>query len=93
LKTFDLSLVCGDKRSSFRTHAICNGSTATNPAFLLKHMGLSGLSDFLRFAVLDIYEGIYVDGDIMFLRDMRVLWDENFFYRWSFTHYVNNGIE
>ena len=50
------------------------------------------LSDFVRFLVLYNYGGIYVDGDVIFLRDMKPLWTKNFLYRWSFLHSYNTAV-
>ena len=49
-------------------------------------------SDFVRFLVLYTYGGIYVDGDVIFLRDMKPFWYRNFVYRWSFTESFNTAI-
>jgi hypothetical protein len=49
-------------------------------------------SDFIRFLVLYKYGGIYTDGDVFYLRDMRPFWKKNFVHRWSFTHDYNTAI-
>ena len=49
-------------------------------------------SDFVRFLVLNTYGGIYIDGDVIFLRDMKPFWYRNFVYRWSFTDWYNTAI-
>jgi hypothetical protein len=49
-------------------------------------------SDFVRFLVLYSYGGIYVDGDVIFLRDMKPFWNKNFVYRWSFTESYNTAV-
>ena len=49
-------------------------------------------SDFVRFLVLYKYGGIYVDGDVIFLRDMRPFWNKNFVHRWSFTEDYNTAV-
>jgi hypothetical protein len=49
-------------------------------------------SDFVRFLVLYKYSGIYVDGDVVFLKDMSPFWHSNFAYRWSSQSYVNTAV-
>ena len=49
-------------------------------------------SDFIRFLVLYKYGGIYTDGDVFYLRDMRPFWNKNFVHRWSFTENYNTAI-
>ena len=49
-------------------------------------------SDFIRFLVLYKYGGIYTDGDVFYLRDMRPFWSKNFVHRWSFTEDYNTAI-
>jgi hypothetical protein len=49
-------------------------------------------SDFIRFLVLYKYGGIYTDGDVLYLRDMRPFWKKNFVYRWSFARDYNTAI-
>ena len=49
-------------------------------------------SDFIRFLVLYKYGGIYTDGDVFYLRDMRPFWNKNFVHRWSFTGYYNTAV-
>src|SRR5256885_2028630 len=43
-------------------------------------------SDLVRFVVLNRYGGMYMDGDVLFLRDMRPLYHSSidFSYKWSF---------
>lgn len=50
------------------------------------------ISDFIRFLVLYEYGGIYTDGDVIYLRDMRPFLNLNFVYRWSFTLEYNTAI-
>ena len=49
-------------------------------------------SDFVGFLVLYKYGGIYTDGDVFYLRDMRPFWNKNFVHRWSFTEDYNTAI-
>lgn len=42
-----------------------------------------GFSDLVRFTVLANYGGIYIDSDVLLLRDLAMLWDLEFAYRWS----------
>ena len=50
------------------------------------------LSDFVRFLILYKYGGLYVDGDVLFLRDMKPFWNKNFVYRWSNAYSYNTAI-
>ena len=88
LKTFDMQLICAHDKSKFRNGQLCAGNKGY-PS--LAGNKVVGLSDFVRFAVLDIYEGIYVDGDVFFLKDMQLLWSKSFAYRWSYTNNYNTG--
>ena len=87
--TFDLDVICKSSTSLFRNNSLCR-EQSQNASFTDNY--LVALSDFVRFAVLDIYGGIYTDGDILFLKDTRILWDMNFAYRWSKWEYYNSGI-
>jgi hypothetical protein len=49
-------------------------------------------SDFIRFLVLYKYGGIYTDGDVIFLRDMRPFWEKNFVHRWSYGTSYNTAV-
>jgi hypothetical protein len=49
-------------------------------------------SDFVRFLVLYKYGGLYTDGDVFYLRDMRPFWNKNFVHRWSFTDNYNTAV-
>ncbi|CAG8476712.1 6799_t:CDS:1 [Acaulospora morrowiae] len=51
-------------------------------------------SDMVRFVVLYKYGGIYIDADVLLLRDMRPLYYANFefSYRWSFTSQYNTAV-
>jgi WD repeat and SOF domain-containing protein 1 len=42
--------------------------------------------------ILNLYGGIYVDGDVLFLRDMSLFWTENFAYRWSQLETWNTAV-
>ena len=53
---------------------------------------LVAFSDFVRFFVLDIFGGIYTDGDVIYLKDTRILWNRNFIYKWSYTDHYNTAI-
>jgi hypothetical protein len=50
------------------------------------------LSDFIRFLVLANYGGIYTDGDVLYLRDMKPFWQTSFMYRWGFLMDYNTAI-
>jgi hypothetical protein len=51
-------------------------------------------SDMVRFVVLQRYGGIYVDADVLFLRDLRPLYqtDFEFSYQWSFKVDYNTAV-
>lgn len=88
-KTFDLKELCSTRyESSFINHTVCLSESDSN----LTEYKLIGLSDFIRFFVLDIYGGIYTDGDVIYLKNMELLWGKNFVYRWSFTEYFNTAV-
>lgn len=80
-KLFNLKNEC-ETSYLFKNHQICSGNT------LYDSFGSTdsvSLSDFVRFFVLDQYGGIYTDGDVLYLKNMQLLWNFNFAYRWSFT--------
>jgi hypothetical protein len=97
LRVFDLKEMCGYREtskgrfySSFEEHAICKSQEALQDVLSRKNQ--IALSDFLRFVVLDVFGGIYVDGDVIFFKDTRILWNENFAYRWSYVEYYNTAV-
>jgi hypothetical protein len=103
IKTFSLITICSYNgtyyQSSFRTHSICDPNSLRHFQYELSLMtknffngGFVSLSDFLRFFILDFYSGIYFDGDVILLRDMNMLWNENFAYRWSYLHKWNTAV-
>lgn len=51
-------------------------------------------SDLVRFVVLNRYGGMYMDGDVLFLRDMRPLYHSgiDFSYKWSFKSEYNTAV-
>ncbi|RIA91352.1 hypothetical protein C1645_767628 [Glomus cerebriforme] len=51
-------------------------------------------SDLVRFVVLNRYGGMYMDGDVLFLRDMRPLYHSgiDFSYKWSFKTEYNTAV-
>ncbi|KAF0499402.1 wd repeat and sof domain-containing protein 1 [Gigaspora margarita] len=53
-----------------------------------------GYSDLVRFVLLYRYGGMYVDADVLFLRDMRPIYhlNQEFAYRWSFWLNYNTAI-
>lgn len=100
MREFDVELMCrrgaiNEPYSHFYKSGIClealEKGTSPSLGFLLSSVSLS---DFLRFMVLDFDGGgIYTDGDVIFLKDMRVLLGErNFCYRWSNMDYYNTAI-
>ena len=53
---------------------------------------LVAASDFVRFLVLYNYGGIYTDGDVFYLRDLKPFWESNFVYRWSYLEDYNTAV-
>ncbi|CAG8815464.1 41999_t:CDS:2 [Gigaspora margarita] len=53
-----------------------------------------GFSDIVRFVLLYRYGGMYLDADVLCLRDMRPIYNLNFdfAYRWSFWTHYNTAI-
>ena len=50
------------------------------------------LSDLLRFHLLQKYGGIYVDSDVLLLRDLTPLCNSTFTYRWSDKNAENSAV-
>lgn len=46
----------------------------------------------VRFMLLDLYGGIYVDGDVLYLKDLLPLRSLTFAYRWSAQNAVNTAV-
>jgi hypothetical protein len=46
----------------------------------------------VRFMVLDVYGGIYIDGDVIYLKDMQIFREYTFAYRWSDQYAINTAI-
>jgi len=88
IKTFDFNQICRMKKSTFKNYKICDRKF-NNSDYTHNYVGLS---DFVRFVVLDIYPGIYTDGDVIYLKDMSLLWNYNFAYKWSFTDGYNTAV-
>lgn len=88
IKTFDLKNICRMYKSIFIDSLVCELNILND---IISH-NYVGLSDFVRFVVLDILPGIYTDGDVIYLKDMSLLWFYNFAYRWSFTNDYNTAI-
>jgi len=42
--------------------------------------------------LLDVYGGIYTDGDVVYLRDMQILSEYTFAYRWSSSNEFNTAV-
>lgn len=84
-KVFNLKSLC-KTTILFKNHSIC--STKMN----FMDFDSVSLSDFVRFFVLEQYQGIYSDGDVFYLRNMKILWLTNFVYRWSFTNGINTAV-
>ena len=88
-KQFESKLIC-KKTVMFKDHEFCKNSNKEKD--FNRHYSVS-LSDFVRFVVLDQYGGIYTDGDVIYLKDMNLLWYfGNFAYRWSFTNTINTAV-
>ena len=89
IKLFDMNeIVCANKGSSFQGTRLCGGTSDSS----LAGRHLISLSDLVRFVVLDAYGGIYTDGDVIYLKDMYLLWEHNFAYRWSYTQNYNTAV-
>ncbi|KAJ8605901.1 hypothetical protein CTAYLR_004191 [Chrysophaeum taylorii] len=59
-----------------------------------KREGTKHFSDFLQLFVLHRYGGIYLDADMVLLRDFYPLWGLNFEYQWSFIpEQFNNAVQ
>ena len=80
LKKFDFYEFCYND-SILDKNGLCkNKNNYQNQLF---NSNLVGFSDVLRFIVLFEYGGIYTDGDTIYLRNFKPLWNFNFVYRWS----------
>ncbi len=53
---------------------------------------MSIVSDAVRFVILNKLGGIYVDADVLLLRDFQPLFTHEFAYRWSFTNEFNTAV-
>ncbi len=91
IKTFDLESLCSNDESSFTNSQICSSSSRISSEYKFDS-NLVSLSDLVRFFVSDIYGGIWTDGDVIYLEDMRLLWRKNFAYRWSYTNDYNTAV-
>ncbi|CAF0715232.1 unnamed protein product [Brachionus calyciflorus] len=91
-RIFDLKKVCDDSLKSKLQYSILH----TYPICQVKNQPNFGnsvtFSDFVRFIVLDVYAGIWIDLDVLYLKDMRLLWHKNFIYRWGSHMYVNTAV-
>ncbi|CAG8494460.1 7750_t:CDS:2 [Acaulospora morrowiae] len=60
----------------------------------LKKIQTVGYSDMVRFVLLQRYGGLYVDADVLLLRDMRPLYylDYEWSYRWSEWFHYNTAV-
>lgn len=86
IKTLDITSMCSSE-SQFVNHIICKEKKNR-----MAYKQLVALSDFVRFFVLDLYGGIYTDGDVIYLKDMQPFWTFNFAYRWSFVEKLNTAV-
>jgi hypothetical protein len=92
-RNFNLRQLC-PQAASFKNHAICQNNQFIT-WILYNTFGFLhpiGLTDFVRFFLLDIYGGIYTDGDFMYLKNMKPLWYLNFAYRWSSSQQINTAV-
>lgn len=101
IRTFDVHEMCrrsyGGRtkpKRYFLNSGICSTDSTRGDRSSLNNFLLSSvsLSDFVRFMVLDLYGGIYVDGDVILLKDLRILTARNFCYRWADQDYYNTAI-
>ena len=90
IRLFDMATICRGKRTFLAKKPFCKGKKHELKSLI--RYKIVGLSDFVRFVVLDLYEGIYVDGDTVFLKDMQLSWHRNFAYRWEHVQSYNTGI-
>ena len=90
LKQFDLDMICAENTSSFKSTKLCSSLFYRNENLSRKR--LVALSDLVRFVVLELYGGIYTDGDVIMLKDMKDLWGFNFAYRWSIGSNLNTAV-
>jgi hypothetical protein len=88
IREFSLLELCKNDESSFKRTIFCLESDSIN----LNDGKLVALSDLVRFMVLDLYGGIYTDGDVVYLKDLQPLWSLNFAYRWSAVKEINTAI-
>jgi hypothetical protein len=51
-----------------------------------------GFSDFVRFLVLYLFGGLYVDADVATLQDLWPLYGRQFTYRWGFRNAYNTAV-
>lgn len=81
------------KGSPFEDAEDCPGN---NFAFSHNPTGQSsatiGYTDYVRIVVLYRYGGLWVDGDVIMLRDMRPLLQREFAYQWGSTQNINTAI-
>ena len=99
LKVFNIAELCSFRNESYSIHAtsyFAQHQICVNKAFHMADLShgreMIGFSDFVRFFVLDAIPGIYFDGDVIFLKDARILWNENFAHRWSYVDYYNTAV-
>ena len=75
IQTFEFNFFC---KNGFFKNIMCKLKDEN-----LMNSNLIFLSDMVRFVVLDIYGGIYADGDVVYFKDMRLFWYFNFAYVWG----------
>ncbi|CAF1026324.1 unnamed protein product [Brachionus calyciflorus] len=88
IRNFDLKILCNLKTnlSIIHKYNLCQSVLNLNPDKLV------AFSDLVRFIVLDVYGGIYTDGDVFYLKDMSLLWTRNFAYKWSHLNELNTAV-
>jgi len=92
MNVFNLKSLCQGSSAWFSTHSICKSSNESSRN-LSSIRDIVGLSDLVRWIVLDKFTGIYVDGDVIFLRNMNVFWTFNFAYLWGkFKDKLNTAV-
>ncbi|RMZ96735.1 glycosyltransferase family 32 [Brachionus plicatilis] len=87
---FDIVKLC--EKSKKLNGSIINQYPICKENREMRNFNLISLSDLVRFFVLDLYGGIYVDGDVIFLKETNLLWKQSFVYRWSYTNKINTAI-
>jgi hypothetical protein len=85
IKKLNLIELCNG--TIFENHQVCQ-----QKVYLNKKQDTVAYSDFIRFLLLNKYNGMWFDGDLIFLKDLQPLWHYNFMYQWANRNYYNTAI-